>query len=72
MARRSPRRTRLHGIKPFFEAICEHLRQTNWKIERIAEETGFGAADELCRFFKRMTNQTAGDYRKEMAGGSNR
>lgn len=51
------------------EIICEKLRQTTWKIERIAEETGFGAADELCRFFKRTMNQTAGEYRKEMAGG---
>lgn len=54
------------------EIICERLRQTTWKIERIAEETGFGAADELCRFFKRTMNQTAGEYRKEMAGGFGR
>jgi len=54
------------------EVICEKLRLTTWKIERIAEETGFGAADELCRFFKRTTNQTAGEYRKQMAGGGGR
>lgn len=52
------------------EAICEKLRQTSWKIEQVAEETGFGAADELCRFFKRTMNQTAGDYRKAMSGGA--
>jgi LacI family transcriptional regulator len=52
------------------EVICEKLRQTTWKIDRIAEETGFGAADELCRFFKRTMDQTAGEYRKRMSGGS--
>lgn len=54
------------------EVICECLRQTSWKIERIAEATGFGAADELCRFFKRTTHQTVGDYRKEIVSGMNR
>lgn len=54
------------------EVVCECLRQTTWKIERIAEETGFGAADELCRFFKRTMNRTPGEYRKETAGISSR
>lgn len=54
------------------EVICEKLRQTTWKIERIAEEAGFGAADELCRFFKRTMHLTASEYRKEMSGGTGR
>lgn len=54
------------------EVVCERLRQTSWKIDRIAEETGFGAADELCRFFKRTMKITAGDYRKRMVGGAGR
>ncbi len=54
------------------EVVCERLRQTGWKIERIAEETGFGAADELCRFFKRTMEMTAGEYRKQMSGATGR
>lgn len=54
------------------EILCQHLRQTPWKMDRIAEETGFGAADELCRFFKRTMNQTPGEYRKEMSAGVGR
>jgi len=54
------------------EVICERLRQTNWKIERIAEELGFGAADELCRFFKRIMKRTAGEYRRATSAGAGR
>lgn len=47
------------------EAVCECLRTTTWKMDRIAEQMGFGAADELCRFFKRVHGTTPGEFRKE-------
>lgn len=49
------------------QIVCEYLRQTNWTIDRIAGDLGFGAADELCRFFKRTMKVTPSEYRR---GGS--
>lgn len=49
------------------QVICEHLRRTTWTIDRIAGDLGFGAADELCRFFKRTMATTPGEYRKNGA-----
>lgn len=47
------------------QIVCDMLRRTTWTIDRIAGDLGFGAADELCRFFKRTTGQTPGEYRKK-------
>jgi LacI family transcriptional regulator len=46
------------------QIVCNFLRQTTWTIDRIAEDLGFGAADELCRFFKRTMEVTPGEYRR--------
>jgi LacI family transcriptional regulator len=46
------------------QIVCNFLRQTTWTIDRIAEDLGFGAADELCRFFKRTMRVTPGGYRR--------
>lgn len=52
------------------QVVCNFLRQTKWTIDRIAAHLGFGAADELCRFFKRTMEITPGEYRR--SGGSTR
>lgn len=49
------------------EVVCDALRRTTWTIDRIATELGFGAADELCRFFKRTSGTTPGEFRKNGA-----
>lgn len=46
------------------QIVCDYLRKTTWTIDRIAGALGFGAADELCRFFKRAMEITPGEYRK--------
>ncbi|MGC4016300.1 MAG: XylR family transcriptional regulator [Luteolibacter sp.] len=51
------------------QIVCDKLRRTDWTIDRIAGDLGFGAADELCRFFKRTTGTTPGEFRR---GGSAR
>jgi len=52
------------------QIVCDHLRRTTWTIDRIAGDLGFGAADELCRFFKRTTGSTPGEFRRQ--GGASK
>lgn len=49
------------------QIVCDKLRRTTWTIDRIAGDLGFGAADELCRFFKRTTGSTPGEFRRSGA-----
>lgn len=45
---------------------CMLLRETNDPIEKIAQETGFADSKSFCRVFKRIMNQSAGEYRKNL------
>lgn len=47
---------------------CMLLSETNYTIERIAQETGFTDSKSFCRVFKKFMNQSAGEYRKRTAG----
>jgi LacI family transcriptional regulator len=44
--------------------IAELLRRTDWTLEIIADKCGFGGADDLSRFFKRVTGSTPGSRRR--------
>ena len=48
------------------EISCMLLRETNEPVERIAQETGFADCKSFCRVFKKMMNQSAGEYRKKV------
>ena len=51
------RRTRIDGIRKL-------LTETNFTLEHIAELCGFEHTEYMGVFFKRLTNQTPGEYRK--------
>ncbi|MBK1834632.1 substrate-binding domain-containing protein [Roseibacillus ishigakijimensis] len=58
-----------HGPKQEMDAIRaariqDYLIGTGLTLQAIAERTGFGAQDELCRFFKRVTGDQPGVHRK--------
>jgi len=44
--------------------VTELLRTTDLTLEAIAEKCGFSAADEVCRFIKRITGLTPGEIKK--------
>ncbi|WP_025680790.1 helix-turn-helix transcriptional regulator [Paenibacillus massiliensis] len=43
----------------------ELLRETSWRVTRIAESTGFDSIAHFGRVFKQMTNRTPLQYRKQ-------
>ncbi len=45
--------------------VKQLLKETNMKIREIAEMCGFGTEGYLCRFFRRETGVTLGQYRKQ-------
>lgn len=45
---------------------CILLRETNYPIEKIAEETGFSDLKNFCRTFKNIMGVSAGKYRKNL------
>ncbi|MBQ4629424.1 MAG: AraC family transcriptional regulator [Clostridia bacterium] len=46
------------------DVACEYLSGSNLSIEEIALKTGFADAKSFCRVFKKIKNQTPGNYRK--------
>ncbi|MFD2158071.1 substrate-binding domain-containing protein [Rubritalea tangerina] len=44
--------------------VTEKLRTTDATLDALASEFGFTAADEVCRFVKRLTGQTTSQIRK--------
>ncbi|MEM7012087.1 MAG: substrate-binding domain-containing protein [Verrucomicrobiota bacterium] len=45
------------------EHVGEVLRQNDQALEQVAGACGFGGADELCRFFKRVKGMTPSEWR---------
>ncbi|MCD8019698.1 MAG: response regulator [Clostridiales bacterium] len=41
------------------------LKNQNYSLQQVAEETGFSSANYLTRVFKKIEGQTVGDYRKK-------
>lgn len=46
--------------------VKQLLRETDLKIREIAEMCGFGTEGYLCRFFRRETGVTLGQYKKQL------
>lgn len=46
------------------DIACEYLSETNLSVEEIALKTGFADTKSFCRVFKKIKNQTPGNYRK--------
>lgn len=46
------------------QIACMHLENEDIPIEEIACQVGFADAKSFCRVFKKVTGQTASDYRK--------
>lgn len=46
------------------EQIKIFLRETNFTLDEIADKTGYANTNYLCHQFKKVTGQTAGDYRR--------
>lgn len=44
---------------------CMLLTETNYSIEKIAQETGFADSKSFCRVFKKFMEVSAGEYRKK-------
>ncbi len=44
---------------------CMLLRETNYTIEKIAQDTGFADSKSFCRVFKKFMQESAGEYRKK-------
>lgn len=52
------------------EIACMYLRQSELSIEDIAARTGFSDAKSFCRVFRKMLDQSPGQYRKNIAAFS--
>lgn len=48
------------------EVACMLLGETDYTIERIAQETGFCDTKSFCRVFKKLMGKSAGVYRREL------
>ena len=48
------------------DIACILLRETDYTIERIAQETGFSDSKSFCRVFKKIMDVSAGEYRKSI------
>lgn len=48
------------------DVACMLLRETNYTIEKIAQETGFTDTKSFCRVFKKIKNKNASEYRKRL------
>ena len=48
------------------EVACMLLRETDYTIEKIAQQTGFVDTKSFCRVFKKLKNKNAGEYRKSI------
>ena len=46
------------------EIACILLRDNNYTVEKIAQETGFADTKSFCRVFKNIIGTTAGEYKK--------
>lgn len=46
------------------EAICELLRETEYSMEEIADITGFADRYSMGKFFKKISGETPGRYKK--------
>ena len=51
------------------EVSCTLLRETNYSVEKIAQETGFLDSKAFCRVFKKYMKMSAGEYRKSIIDG---
>lgn len=47
-----------------FAKICEYLKETDWTLQKIAEECGYADGYYLSKTFKKRMNMTPKDYRK--------
>lgn len=48
------------------EVSCMLLRETNYTIEKISQETGFPDTKSFCRVFKTFMGKSAGEYKKSL------
>ena len=48
------------------DVACMLLHDTNYTIEKIAQETGFTDIKSFCRVFKKLKGQNASEYRKNL------
>ena len=48
------------------EIACTLLRETNYSVEEIAQNTGFADSKSFCRVFRKIMNKNAGEYRKTL------
>ena len=48
------------------EQVSRRLAESDDKLERIAQETGFADANHLCKVFRRHLHVSPGEYRKQL------
>ncbi|MBB5352471.1 LacI family transcriptional regulator [Haloferula luteola] len=56
-------------IRVRLDAACRLLRDTDYKLEAIAMESGFGSAKKLCEAFSRVHQTTPGRWRELAQAG---
>ena len=54
------------------QRLMAYLESTDLQIKEISFEMGFSSVEELCRFFKRSTGMSPGNYRSEQRNWSAR
>jgi LacI family transcriptional regulator len=54
------------------QRLMAYLESTDLQIKEISFEMGFSSVEELCRFFKRSTGMSPGNYRSEQRNRSAR
>ena len=48
--------------------VKQLLTETDYTLPNVAEQSGFEYHEYMCRFFKKHTGMTPGEYRKRHAG----